>query len=247
MERPRIALGVNIDHVASLRQARGTRYPDPVAAATLVEAAGAQQITVHPREDRRHIQPDDVRILRRVVATLLNVEMACTDDMLALAEAVRPDTVTFVPEKRQELTTEGGLNVVRERKRLARAVARLREQTIAVSLFVEPAAEQICAAHELGVDAVELHTGAFANATGAAAEACLAQLQGAARLAKESGLRVCAGHGLHYENIRTVLRALPEVEEYNIGHSIVARAIFVGIEQAVREMRRLLDYQREGS
>lgn len=245
MQPPRIALGVNIDHVATLRQARGTRYPDPVAAAALVEAGGAQQITVHPREDRRHIQPEDVRTLRRVVATLLNVEMACTDDMIALAEMVRPDTVTFVPEKRQELTTEGGLNVVRERKRLARAVARLREKTIAVSLFVEPAAEQICAARELGADAVELHTGAFAHATGPAAQICLEHLQGAARLAKESGLRVCAGHGLHYENIRAVLRALPEVEEYNIGHSIVARAIFVGIEQAVREMRCLLDYQQE--
>lgn len=240
-------LGVNIDHVATLRQARGTRYPDPIAAAAIAESGGADQITVHPREDRRHIQPHDVVLLRKTVTTLLNMEMACTNEMLELAYELRPDTVTFVPEKRRELTTEGGLDVIKNRKALAKAISRLKEKSIVISLFVEPDPRQIEFSRELGADTVELHTGSYCEAENPdEARSNLVRLQSAAQLAKSANLQVVAGHGLNYENLRNVVQALPEVEEYNIGHSIVARAVFVGLEQAVREMKKLLSYTPEG-
>lgn len=235
-----ILLGVNIDHVATLRQARGTRYPDPIAAAALAEAGGADQITVHLREDRRHIQDQDVRLLRRTVTTPLNLEMACTEAMVTLACELRPNTATLVPERRQELTTEGGLHVVKGGKTLRQAMARLQAQSIRVSLFIDPELAQIAAAKEYGADAIELHTGAYCNAPSPAE---LQRLQTAARAAHAAGLAVAAGHGLNAENIRAVVKALPEVHEYNIGHSLVARAVFVGLERAVREMKTLLNYQ----
>ncbi|MBI4238713.1 MAG: pyridoxine 5'-phosphate synthase [Deltaproteobacteria bacterium] len=234
-------LGVNIDHVATLRQARGTRYPDPVAAAALAEQAGADQITVHLREDRRHIQDYDVRTLRKTISTVLNLELACHDAIVALATEVRPDTATLVPERRQELTTEGGLNVVKEQKALRKNIARLREASIRVSLFIDPDRVQIEAAHALEVDLIELHTGAYCAApTAAAAATELQRLQEATNMARAAGMSVAAGHGLHYENLRAVVRSIPAIEEYNIGHSLVARAVFVGIERAVREMKQLL-------
>ncbi len=236
-------LGINIDHIATLRQVRGTRYPDPIAAASLAESAGADQITVHLREDRRHIQDFDVRLLRKTVTTALNLEMAVAEEIVRLAEELRPDVATLVPERRRELTTEGGLNVVKGGRALRKVVQRLQAAQIRVSLFVDPDRPQIEAARALEVEAVELHTGAYCeqrNSADAARE--LERLQHAAHCAKACGLQIVAGHGLNYENLRTVVKALPAVEEYNIGHSIVARAVFVGLPQAVQEMRRLLDY-----
>lgn len=234
-------LGVNIDHVATLRQARGVRYPDPVAAAALAEQAGADQITVHLREDRRHIQDHDLRTLRKTVSTVLNLELACHAAIVTLATEIRPDTATLVPERRQELTTEGGLNVVKEQKALRTVIAQLRAAGVRVSLFIDPDAAQIDAARALEVDLVELHTGRYCDArTPDAAAAELQRLQTATRQAREAGMTVAAGHGLHYENLRAVVRAIPEIVEYNIGHSVVARAVFVGMERAVREMKQLL-------
>ena len=234
-------LGVNVDHVATLRQSRGTSYPDPVAAATYAEEAGADQITIHLREDRRHIQERDLRTLRKIVTTSLNLEMACDDAIITIACEVKPDIVTLVPERRHEVTTESGLDVRKHHKRLRAAMAQLRGQGIRVSLFLDPDAEQITAAQALEPDAVELHTGGFCSAASVAvAEHELARLQASARTARQLGYIVAAGHGLHYENIRRVIRALPEVTEYNIGHSIVGRAVFVGMAQAVREMKACL-------
>lgn len=234
-------LGVNIDHVATLRQQRGTRYPDPVAAASLAESAGADQITIHLREDRRHIQDYDLATLRKTVGVALNLEMAATAEMVRIACAIKPDTVTLVPERRAELTTEGGLNVTRHQRRLRKMIETLQAAQIRVSLFLDPDLPQIAAARALGVEAVELHTGRYCAAMGATAVRELIRLQAAMRAAQDAGLYVAAGHGLHYENIRAVVKALPDVAEYNIGHSLVARAIFVGLAQAVREMRRLID------
>lgn len=229
-------LHVNIDHVATVRQARRGAEPDPVAAAVLCELAGAQGITVHLREDRRHIQDRDVRILRQTVRTVLNLEMALTDEMVAIALEVQPDEVCLVPEKRQELTTEGGLDAPAQLDRLNQEVPRLREAGIKVSLFVDPLPEALDAAAECGADFVELHTGAYANAGGEAdRENERKRLETAARYAHDQGLRVNAGHGLDYENVGPVA-ALPFVEELNIGHAIVARAVLVGLDQAVREM-----------
>lgn len=241
-----IRLGVNIDHIATLRQARGTRYPDPIAAAALVESAGADQITIHLREDRRHIQDNDVRLLRKTVNTILNLEMACAEEIVAIAEEVRPDTVTFVPERREELTTEGGLQVVKAGKALGKAIERMKAKSVRVSLFIEAERDQIAAARDLGVEAIELHTGAYCEASSPEERReLLATLREGAGIARELGLEVCAGHGLNYENIREVVQVLPEVEEYNIGHSIVARALFWGLERAVQEMKRLINYQPE--
>lgn len=239
-------LGVNIDHVATLRQARGTRYPDPIAAGSLVEHAGADHITVHLREDRRHIQDHDVRMLRKTVTTALNLEMAATDAMVDIAIDIKPDWVTLVPEKRQELTTEGGLDVARHMRRLRKVHAKLVDANVAVAYFIDPDRTQLEACKELGAETVELHTGAWCDAQPADRDKHLVQLQDAARYGRELELRVAAGHGLHYENMRDAVRALPEVEEYNIGHSMVARAVFVGLERAVREMRALIDYQQPG-
>ena len=237
----RVRLGVNIDHVATIRQQRGTRYPDPVTAAALAELAGADQITIHLREDRRHIQDRDLRILRETVQTLLNLEMAATDEMVAIAAELRPDTVTLVPEKREERTTEGGLDVAGQREALAGVVERLTAAGIRVSLFIDPEPDQIEASACLAVHAVELHTGDYAEAKGDRPEE-LARLEVAAALAAEHGLMVVAGHGLDYGNVRAVA-AIPEVEELNIGHALIARAVLVGLERAVAEM---IDAIRDG-
>jgi pyridoxine 5-phosphate synthase len=230
-------LGVNVDHVATLRQARGVDYPDPVAAALLAEGAGADGITVHLREDRRHIQERDVEVLRRRLRVKLNLEMAVTDAMVACALAVRPADACLVPERREELTTEGGLDVVRHATRVRDAVARLAAAGIQVSLFVDPDVEQLRASAAAGAPAVELHTGDYANARDAAtAGRELARLTAAAAEAGRLGLEVHAGHGLTVENVRPVA-AIAGMVELNIGHSIVARAVLVGIAAAVREMR----------
>ena len=229
-------LHVNIDHVATVRQARRERQPDPVAAAVLCELAGAAGITVHLREDRRHIQDRDVRVLRETVQTLLNLEIALTDEMVGIALEVKPDEVCFVPEKRQELTTEGGLDAAAARDRLAEVVPRMAAAGIRSSVFVDPQPEPIEAAAAAGADFVELHTGAYANAATPQERADeLKRLETGARYAHELGLRVNAGHGLDYENVAAVA-ALPHLEELNIGHAIVARAVLVGLDTAVREM-----------
>lgn len=238
-------LGVNIDHIATLRQQRGTRYPDPVSAAALAEEAGADQITVHLREDRRHIQDADVRLLRKTVSTLLNLEMALSPEIIDIALEVRPDIVTIVPERRQELTTEGGLDVRKVTKALAAAIPKFRDNAIIVSLFLEPDAGAIHMAKELGANAVEIHTGRYAEVLptageAAAREAELQRIADAAEAVQKTGMRVVAGHGLNYENIRTLVKTVPLITEYNIGHSIIARATFVGLAQAVKEMKQLL-------
>lgn len=239
-----VRLGVNIDHVATLRQARYrvvsglTPEPDVVAAAREVEAAGADGITVHLREDRRHIQDADVRALRAAVRTRLNLEMADIPEIATIALDVRPDEVCLVPEKRQEVTTEGGLNVRAAVESLRATVARLRARGIVVSLFVDPDPEQIAAAAAVGADYVELHTGSYANARGAAGE--LKKLVEAAKQAHGLGLRVNAGHGLNYENTGPLVRAVPYLDTLNIGHAIVSRAIFVGLRRAVEEMREVV-------
>jgi len=231
----RIRLGVNVDHVASVRQARHTKYPDPMLAAFLAEQAGADQITVHLREDRRHIQERDLRVLRDSVTTLLNLELAANEDVLAIACDARPDMATLVPEKRLELTTEGGLAVAGREAEVAPVVSRLKSHGIKVSLFVNPDAESVRASVRCGADQVELHTGFYADSRGAARETELSRIRDAAAEGGRLGLVVAAGHGLDYVNVRAVC-AIPEVAELNIGHSIVARAIFAGFERAVREM-----------
>ncbi|GAB4130017.1 pyridoxine 5'-phosphate synthase [Thermopirellula anaerolimosa] len=234
-----IQLGVNIDHVATLRQARRTYEPDPVAAAVLAELGGADGITIHLREDRRHIQDRDLRILRETTAVKLNLEMACAPDVLRIALEVRPDQATLVPEKREEITTEGGLDVAGQMDRVREVVGKLREAGVVVSLFIDPQPRQIDAAAELGAEAVELHTGGYANAKGAAVEKELAALRSASALVHERGLVLHAGHGLTYRNVQPIA-AIPHMHELNIGHSIVARAVLVGMTQAVREMKQLM-------
>lgn len=237
-ETPR--LGVNVDHVATLRQQRHTRYPDPVTAALLAEQAGADGITLHLREDRRHIQERDVRLLLELTQTRINLEMAATNAMVELACAWRPGCCCLVPERREELTTEGGLDVAGQAARLREVCARLAEAGIEVSLFIEPESAQIEAARAVGAPTVELHTGRYADAvTPATADAELARIAGAARRAADLGLRVNAGHGLHYANVQPVAR-LPEMHELNIGHSIVARAVLSGMAAAVSDMKRLI-------
>lgn len=241
MHPPRILLGVNIDHIATLRQARGTRYPDPVQAALVAEEAGADGITVHLREDRRHIQPRDVRILAEMLNTRMNLEMAVTEEMLTLAEEVRPAHVCLVPEKREELTTEGGLDVVGSFDVIAGACQRLRAVGCDVSLFIDPEEAQIDAARRAGAPTIELHTGAYAQARSGsdAANAEYHRLTVAATHAVSLGLVVNAGHGLHYHNVEAIA-ALPGINELNIGHAIMARALFVGLKEAVQEMKRLI-------
>ncbi|MGE5302996.1 MAG: pyridoxine 5'-phosphate synthase [Alphaproteobacteria bacterium] len=238
-----IRLGVNVDHVATVRQARRVDVPDPVEAALLAERAGADGITVHLREDRRHIQERDVRLLRERVATKLNLEMAVTAAMVAFAEQARPDDACFVPEKREELTTEGGLDVVSRQARIKDAVNRLQAGGIKVSLFIDPQRKQIEAAHAAGAHAVEIHTGAYCNASGYSREKERQAVNAAAQLAQSLGLEVHGGHGLNYENVIPIA-AIPEIVELNIGHSIIARAVIVGIEQAVREMKGLVEEVR---
>jgi len=233
-------LGVNIDHVATIRQARRTVEPDPVWAAALAELGGADGITVHLREDRRHIQDRDLEVLRRTVQVKLNLECAIAPAMVDVACRVRPDQVTLVPERREEVTTEGGLDVVTHRAPTAEAVRRLTGAGIIVSLFLDPAPRQIEAAVELGVRAVELHTGSYANATDdAARDHELVALSRAGEMVRRGGLLLAAGHGLTYRNVVPVAR-LDGMGELNIGHSIVSRAVLVGFSQAVREMKALL-------
>jgi pyridoxine 5-phosphate synthase len=235
-----IKLGVNVDHVATVRQARRTVEPDPVTAAALAELAGADGITIHLREDRRHIQDRDLKLLKETVRTHLNLEMAASKEIIEIALEYLPDQATLVPEKRQEVTTEGGLYVPRNRDPLSRAIARLKDAGIMVSLFVDPSPEVILVSAEIGADAVELHTGCYANAgTQKEREHELELLKDAANLAEKNGLKVLAGHGLTYFNIRPIT-TIEQLEEVNIGHSIISRAVLVGMERAVREMKALL-------
>ena len=233
-------LGVNIDHVATLRQARRVPDPDPVQAAVLAELGGADGITVHLRSDRRHIQDRDVEILRQVVKTRLNLEMAATQEMLKIALTAKPHQVTFVPERREEITTEGGLDVVLNSVQLKPAVKMLQESGIHVSLFVDPDLEQVKEAHRIDARAIEINTAAYADARDdQGRDAALRKVTDAARLGRKLNLAVHAGHGLTYENVRAVA-ALPEISELNIGHNIMARAVLVGMERAVREMREAM-------
>lgn len=240
--RPR--LGVNVDHIATIRQARRTEYPDPVEAALVAERAGADQITVHLREDRRHIQERDVEILRRVVKTELNLEMAASQEMVSLALGYSPDTVTLVPERREELTTEGGLDVVQNRDALQRAIRLLQDGNIRVSMFIDPDLDQVRASHKLDAHAVEIHTGRYAEARSFKERSDeLARIRDAAKAAAKLGLGVAAGHGLHYDNTIPVAR-IAEIQELNIGHAIIARAMIDGMNLAVRDMNDLLRESR---
>jgi len=237
-------LGVNIDHVATIRQARGTPYPDPVDAARVAEQAGADSITLHLREDRRHIQERDVRVLKDVLVTRMNLEMAVTDEMLAFATRIQPADCCLVPERREELTTEGGLDVAGQLPRLRDACARLAAAGIRVSLFIDADPGQVAAAAECGAPCIEIHTGHFADATDDRAEAAeLARIEDAVRQGTAAGLTVHAGHGLHYGNVHRIA-ALPDVHELNIGHAIVARALFTGLSAAVAEMKTLMRQAR---
>jgi len=233
-------LEVNVDHVATLRQARRIDEPDPVHAAVLAELGGCHGIIVHLREDRRHIQDRDLRLLRQTVKTRLNLEMAATEEMLGIASEVKPDLVTLVPEKREELTTEGGLNVLGQKEALQEYISRLKAASLEVSLFVDPNPGQISAAKEVGAVWVELHTGTYAEAHHEAeAQKLFDELLDAARHARSLGLKVKCGHGLNYRNV-TRFRGRPEFEEFSIGHSIISRAVLVGLERAVREMLELI-------
>lgn len=233
-------LGVNIDHVATLRQARGGIEPEPIAAAVIAEMAGADGIVVHLREDRRHIQDRDLRILREVVQTKLDLEMAATEEMVKIALDIKPDMVTIVPEKREELTTEGGLDVVSSRDKLKDLIGLLHEGNIIISLFVDPDIDQIKAAHKLNADYIEIHTGRYANAKRIKDEDKeIDSITQAAKLAYKLGLGVNAGHGLNYRNVKR-LTQINEIVEFNIGHSIISRGILVGLDRAVREMKGLI-------
>ena len=237
-------LMVNIDHVATLREARGVYYPDPVYAASVVEMAGAAGIVVHLREDRRHIKDRDVRLLREVVRTRFNLEMAATDEMVSVAREIKPEMSTLVPEKRQELTTEGGLDVAGMKGRITDVVGRLREKGILVSLFVDPDEAQVRASKETGAEMIELHTGAYCEAeTEKRRIEELKKVIIAARMAADLGLRVNAGHGLHYHNVADIA-SIPDIEDLAIGHSIIARAVFVGLDRAVRDMIELIKGRR---
>ena len=236
-------LYINVDHVATLRQARRTDEPDPVLAAAHCERAGADGITAHLREDRRHIQDDDVRRLAGTVRTVLNLEMALTEEMLGIAESLRPHQVTFVPERREEVTTEGGLDVARNPRALRDAIGRLKRAGIRTSLFIAPDRDAVLRSRDLEADAIELHTGQYAHAPRDART--LDALREAAAIGTGAGLAVHAGHGLTVRNVGPVA-AIPEIEELNIGHSIVSRAVFIGIESAVREMRQAMQSARGG-
>jgi pyridoxine 5-phosphate synthase len=239
-----ILLGVNIDHVATIRQARRTKYPEVIQAALLAEQAGADGITAHLREDRRHIQDRDIRLLREMIETRLNLEMAVTDEMVSIAREVRPQACCLVPERREELTTEGGLDVVGNFERIHAACEALGEAEVEVSLFIDADFRQIEAAAKTGAPVIELHTGHYADAVSKKnREDELHRLARAAEYAAGIGLRVNAGHGLNYHNVREICR-IPQVEELNIGHSIVARALFAGLERAVSEMKRAMETAR---
>ena len=240
-----IFLGVNIDHVATLRQARGTSYPRPAEAAYVAEHAGADSITVHLREDRRHIQDSDLDAIKAVMRTHMNLELAVTDEMLGIAARVQPSDCCLVPEKREELTTEGGLDVKGQQGKIRDACARLAESKIRVSLFIDPDIEQLDAAVAVGAPVVELHTGQYADSDGEEQQAELQRIKEAARYGHSLGLVINAGHGLHYENV-SAIAGIDEIVELNIGHSIIARAVFDGMGMAVAEMKRLMLEAREG-
>jgi len=239
-----VLLGVNIDHVATLRQARGTIYPDPIQAALLAEEAGADGITLHLREDRRHIQERDVLMLRDMLQTKMNLEMAVTDEMLSIAERVKPQDCCLVPEKREELTTEGGLDVLGQKQRMKSACARLADADVRVSLFIDADPTQIEAAAEVGAPVIEIHTGHYADyKQPAEIQAEYERIVEAVNVGVSLGLEVNAGHGLHYHNVEPIA-ALIDVRELNIGHAIIARALFTGLPEAVREMKRLMQDAR---
>lgn len=240
-----IHLGVNIDHVATLRQARGTQYPRPAEAAAVAERAGADSITVHLREDRRHIQDDDLLAIQEVMRTHMNLEMAVTEEMLRVAEKIRPSDCCLVPESRAELTTEGGLDVISQQDKIRDACARLADLDIRVSLFIDPDLAQLDAAVAVGAPVVELHTGSYADATGVAERAELRRVIEAARHADSIGLTVNAGHGLHYGNVAPIAR-IEQIVELNIGHAIISRAVFDGLSVAVREMKLRMTNARAG-
>jgi pyridoxine 5-phosphate synthase len=236
----RVLLGVNIDHIATLRQARGTRYPDPVQAALVAEQAGADGITLHLREDRRHIQERDVELIQQVLQTRMNFEMAVTDFMLDYAERLRPEHVCLVPEKREELTTEGGLDVAAQQPKMTQVCQRLAQADIDVSLFIDPDEKQIDAAVAVGAPTIELHTGAYADAKSPSDQAVeLQRIRHATAYALQKGLVVNAGHGLHYHNVEPIA-ALPGINELNIGHALIAHSLFVGLDAAVKEMQALI-------
>jgi pyridoxine 5-phosphate synthase len=238
-EHHSIQLGVNVDHIATLRQARGTSYPDPMQAADIARKAGADGVTVHLREDRRHIQDYDVYNIREQIALPMNLEMATTSEMLKIAKLVKPHECCLVPEKRQELTTEGGLNVADQIASLKSYVSELKEENILVSLFIDPDQEQIQASHEVGADIVELHTGTYADCEKDRREDELLRVQTGAQLAQRLGMQVNAGHGLHYQNVQAIA-AIEELICLNIGHSIVARASMTGFHEAVFAMKQLM-------
>ncbi len=242
-QSPGIDLGVNIDHVATLRNARGTMYPDPLQAALLAEQAGADAITLHLREDRRHIRDADVEIIRPQLSTRMNLESAVTDEMLDIACRIRPQDVCLVPERRNEVTTEGGLDVIRFFDEVRRACQRLAEHDIRVSLFIDADPEQIRASAEAGAPVIELHTGRYADTEGDEQQQELARIRAGVAAGVRHGLKVNAGHGLHYTNVQAVA-AIPEIAELNIGHAIVAHAVFVGWENAVREMKAIMTRAR---
>lgn len=233
-------LGVNVDHVATLRQARRTTYPDPVTAAAIAELSGANQITVHLREDRRHIQERDLRVLRQTCQTVLNLEMAATQEMVKMAYEHKPDMVTLVPERREEVTTEGGLDVNGQKDAIAKVVKNLKDGDILVSLFIDPDVDQVKAAHKVSADRIELHTGRYCEARSEKdRQREYGRIVDAAKAAGKLGIGCAAGHGLNYDNVRPIAK-LPEIDELNIGHAIVARAVMVGFERAVREMVEIM-------
>ncbi len=238
-----IDLGVNIDHVATLRNARGTTYPDPLQAALLAEQAGADAITLHLREDRRHIRDDDVDKIRPQLSTRMNLESAVTEEMLDIACRIRPQDVCLVPERREEVTTEGGLDVIRFFDDVRKACERLAQHDIRVSLFIDADAEQIRAAAEAGAPVIELHTGRYADTEGDEQHAELERIRRGVATGVQVGLKVNAGHGLHYTNVQAIA-AMPDIAELNIGHAIVAHAVFVGWENAVREMKAIMTKAR---
>ncbi|OGT38107.1 MAG: pyridoxine 5'-phosphate synthase [Gammaproteobacteria bacterium RIFCSPHIGHO2_12_FULL_37_14] len=244
MKATSLLLGVNIDHIATLRQARGTRYPDPVEAVFAVENAGGDGITVHLREDRRHIQERDITFIQAVMKTRLNLEMAVTDFMIHYAETIHPEHCCFVPEKRAELTTEGGLDVLAQETKIREAAQHLQRVGMEVSLFIDPAIEQIKAALRCHVPTIEIHTGAYADAkTAQEREKELQRIIQAVQFAHEAGLIVNAGHGLNYQNVQEIAH-IPQVNELNIGHGIIARSIFIGLQQAVVEMKAIMNAAR---
>jgi len=239
MSNPPIYLGVNIDHIATLRQARGTLYPDPIQAAILAEEAGADGITLHLREDRRHIQERDVSLLKDILQTKMNLEMAVTEEMLTIAANIKPSDCCLVPEKREELTTEGGLDVASQPEKMKDACQRLADSGVIVSLFIDADIKQIDAAKEAGAPVIEIHTGHFADANGDEQQQELIKIINAVKYAHEIGLQVNAGHGLHYHNVEKIA-AINDIVELNIGHAIIARALFTGLKEAVSEMKQLM-------